>query len=212
MRGSLFAARPHAPVCLEQPLRPARVSSLLRKRGSCSVCCSSPHAPEELVKLAVFVSGSGSNLKALHAATLDGRIRGRIVAVVTDRPGCGGADFARACSLPLLLYSPGSFTPQEALTPEQLVGSLRSLGVQLVCLAGFLRLVPPQLCRAFPRAVLNIHPALLPAFGGKGMYGQRVHAAVIASGARCVCKWWPALPLSPSRWLQLQRADGALCG
>jgi phosphoribosylglycinamide formyltransferase len=56
--------------------------------------------------------------------------------------------------------------------------------VQLVLLAGYLKLLPVELCRAYPRGILNIHPALLPAFGGKGYYGMRVHEAVVKSGAR----------------------------
>lgn len=84
----------------------------------------------------------------------------------------------------VLRFPPPKDDPSAGLTPEQLVHALQGAGIQLVLLAGYLKLVPAELCRAFPRAMLNIHPALLPAFGGKGMYGHRVHAAVVASGAR----------------------------
>ena len=72
----------------------------------------------------------------------------------------------------------------DGLTPDALVAELRDAGVGYVLLAGYLRLIPPQLCRAYEDKMLNIHPALLPAFGGKGMHGHHVHEAVVASGVR----------------------------
>ncbi|KXZ53210.1 hypothetical protein GPECTOR_7g1103 [Gonium pectorale] len=138
-------------------------------------------------RLAVFVSGGGSNFKAIHAACLDGRINGTVVAVVSDVPSCGGVAYAREHGIPTLTYpiaKKGEFQGQ-GLTAEQLVDGLRNTHkADYVLLAGYLKLIPPELCRAFPRAMLNIHPGLLPSFGGKGYYGERVHKAVIASGAR----------------------------
>jgi len=99
--------------------------------------------------------------------------------VVSDKPQCGGVDFARAVGLPVLPFPPGC-TEEQA---EALAAALQAAGARLVCLAGFLKLLPAPVVAAFPRAVLNMHPALLPAFGGRGMYGARVHAAVLASGA-----------------------------
>ena len=169
-----------------------------------------------LPPLSVFLSGGGSNFKALHAAMLDGRIRGRVVAVVSDKPECGGAGYAREHGVPVLRYPAPRDQPSEGLSSAALVQELQERGTELVLLAGYLRLVPPELCRAFPRALLNIHPALLPAFGGKGMYGGRVHAAVIASGARCVLPLFFSFSYISRRRrvypAQLQRADGALRG
>ncbi|GIL49421.1 hypothetical protein Vafri_5761 [Volvox africanus] len=138
-------------------------------------------------RLAIFVSGGGSNFKAIHAACLDGRINGTVVAVVSDVPSCGGVTHARSHGISTLTYpivKKGEFQGQ-GLTAEQLVNELK-IGhqVDFVLLAGYLKLIPGELCRAFPRAMLNIHPGLLPSFGGKGYYGERVHRAVIASGAR----------------------------
>ena len=154
----------------------------------------------------MFVSGGGSNFKALHKATLDGRVNGRITAsaldlacchpqqltrpclgcqvVVSDKADCGGVAYAQANGMRVLRYPAARDAPGDGLSAAQLVDTLREEGIHLVLLAGYLKLVPGELCRAFPRAMLNIHPALLPAFGGKGMYGHKVHAAVIASGAR----------------------------
>jgi phosphoribosylglycinamide formyltransferase len=143
----------------------------------------------------VFVSGGGSNFRAIHAAILDGRIGAGagggvlISAVVTDVPSCGGAQHAREHGVPVLAYPRPKSGAFEALSAGQLADALRPDGgadtaADVVLLAGFLKLVPPEVVRCFRRRMLNIHPALLPAFGGKGLYGERVHRAVIASGAR----------------------------
>ena len=102
---------------------------------------------------------------------------------MSDKAECGGVSFARGEGIPVLRYPAPKDDAAAGLSAPALVAALRDAGVQLVLLAGYLKLVPAELCRAVPRRVLNIHPALLPAFGGKGMYGPRVHAAVLASGA-----------------------------
>lgn len=136
-------------------------------------------------QLAVFVSGGGSNLKALHAAVSDGRINGTIVTVVSDKPGCGGWKFAQSKGIAVLQFpSKKHESGEHAVTIEALPATLRDLNIDFICLAGFLKLIPVELVRAFPRRILNIHPSLLPAFGGAGYYGARVHRAVVATGAR----------------------------
>jgi phosphoribosylglycinamide formyltransferase len=136
-------------------------------------------------RLAVFVSGGGSNFRAIQAAILSGEIHGEVVAVVSNAPACGGFDFARQHGIPVFTYPGPKGAPCEGLTDEQLVATLvEELDVDYVILAGYLKLIPPALVRAFKRSILNIHPGLLPSFGGKGYYGAKVHAAVIASGAR----------------------------
>lgn len=108
-----------------------------------------------------------------------------IVAVVSDIPSCGGWNFAHSEEIAVLQFPSKKHAPGEhAVTVEGLPQALQDLGVDFICLAGFLKLVPVELVRAFPRRILNIHPALLPAFGGAGFYGPRIHRAVVASGAR----------------------------
>mmetsp|Transcript_4917 Transcript_4917/g.11921 ORF Transcript_4917/g.11921 Transcript_4917/m.11921 type:complete len:297 (-) Transcript_4917:175-1065(-) len=138
-------------------------------------------------RLAVFVSGGGSNLRAIQAAISRDEIRGDIVTVVSDVPGCGGWVFAESLSIPTLTYP----TPRkgesasQGLTSDELVHALKQHHrVDYVVLAGYLKLVPSELVRAYPRSMINIHPALLPAFGGKGCYGSRVHKMVVESGVR----------------------------
>ncbi|CAL5326936.1 unnamed protein product [Camellia sinensis] len=133
--------------------------------------------------LAVFVSGGGSNFRSIHESILGGSIHGEIVVLVTNKPGCGGAEYARDNGIPVIL-SPKMKENLENLSANDLVTTLRRYKVDFILLAGFLKLIPVELVQAYPRSILNIHPSLLPAFGGKSYYGMKVHQAVIASGAR----------------------------
>ncbi|CAI0378094.1 unnamed protein product [Linum tenue] len=134
-------------------------------------------------KLAVFVSGGGSNFKSIHEACHEGSVHGDVIALVTNKTDCGGAEYARNKGIPVLQF-PKTKDGADGLSPTDLVAALRNSEVEFVLLAGFLKLIPAELIRAYPRAMLNIHPSLLPAFGGKGYYGMKVHKAVISSGAR----------------------------
>ncbi|KAK1575703.1 hypothetical protein Q3G72_007700 [Acer saccharum] len=134
-------------------------------------------------KLAVFVSGGGSNFRSIHEGCVGGSVHGDVSVLVTNKHGCGGAKYARDEGIPVILF-PKSKDEPDGLSPVDLVAALRKLEVDFVLLAGYLKLIPVELVRAFPRSIVNIHPSLLPAFGGKGYYGMKVHKAVIASGAR----------------------------
>jgi len=129
-------------------------------------------------ELAIFVSGRGSNFRAIHGATKSGEIAGRVALVVTDKPQCPAADYTRENGIEVVHY------PAPDMDPPALLQTLKQADIDFIVLAGYLKLVASEVVRAYPRAMLNIHPALLPAFGGKGYYGHRVHDAVIASGAK----------------------------
>jgi formyltetrahydrofolate-dependent phosphoribosylglycinamide formyltransferase len=132
------------------------------------------------VSVAVFASGGGSNFQSLlDAQTPDGPFRVRLL--VTDRPGIGAIGRAEQAGIPSRVV-PVKGRPLEDVG-EETVALLKDHGTQVVLLAGYLRLIPSAVIRAFPRRILNIHPALLPSFGGKGMWGHHVHEAVLASGA-----------------------------
>ncbi|MGW8268491.1 MAG: phosphoribosylglycinamide formyltransferase [Longimicrobiales bacterium] len=132
------------------------------------------------ISIAVFASGGGSNFQSL----LDHESEegyGRICLLLSDRSDAGALDRARLAGVPSKVI-PVKGRPQEEVGEETL-GVLEGYGIDVILLAGYLRLIPPSVVRAFRRRILNIHPALLPAFGGKGMWGHRVHEAVLASGA-----------------------------
>lgn len=134
-------------------------------------------------KVAVFVSGGGSNFKALHQATLRNDIPGDIVVLVTDKPSCRASEYARENNIPIVIF-PKSISAPSGQSSMDLITNLRHFEINFLLLAGYLKLIPIELVQAFPRSILNIHPSLLPAFGGRGYYGMKVHKAVIASGAR----------------------------
>ena len=130
------------------------------------------------VRVAVLASGGGSNLEAIfaHFEALGPHRAGEIVLVASDRSGAGALARARARSVAAVhLPTPGDGAALDAL--------LRDLDISLVALAGYLRLVPAEVTRRFRGRMINVHPGLLPAFGGPGLYGIRVHRAVLDAGA-----------------------------
>lgn len=130
-------------------------------------------------RVAVFVSGGGSNLGALlaHHDALGAAATGEVVLVVSNRRGAGALERAAARGIATLV-------PDDPRDGAALLAALEAYGVQVVVLAGYLALVPAAVVRAYRGRIVNVHPALLPAFGGPGMYGRHVHAAVLAAGAR----------------------------
>jgi formyltetrahydrofolate-dependent phosphoribosylglycinamide formyltransferase len=128
-------------------------------------------------RIAVLASGRGSNLQALHAYLE--RVGGAdVVLVVSDRADSGALAWARDRHIDASAIDAGG--PHA----DALLRLLAASRTDCVVLAGYLRLVPPDVVRSYRGRMLNVHPALLPAFGGRGMYGARVHRAVLDSGAR----------------------------
>ena len=128
------------------------------------------------MRIAVAISGRGSNLEALLRALGPGA-PAEVVLVLSDRSGAAGLSLARERRIPTAVLE----NPSDGTAWLTLLGAHQ---VQLVVLAGYVRLVPASVIAAYRGKIINVHPALLPAFGGKGMYGRRVHEAVLASGAR----------------------------
>ncbi len=129
--------------------------------------------------IAIFASGSGTNAENI-AKTFGAGNRIRVAVVLTDRENAGVAARMEALAIPVL-YFPGKVWKEQ---PEVIVDALKPYAVDLVVLAGFMRKVADPIIDAFPGRMLNIHPSLLPAYGGKGMYGHHVHEAVIAAGEK----------------------------
>lgn len=135
------------------------------------------------LRLAVFASGGGSNLQALLDSfqnRSDSPIR--VVLVVSDQAQSGALERARRANIENVVI-PVAGRPSDFVTRETLA-ALESADVDLIALAGYLRLIPPVIVKRYRQRMVNIHPALLPAFGGKGMYGARVHQAVIDAGCK----------------------------
>lgn len=129
-------------------------------------------------KIAVFASGTGTNAAKLITYFKDSAVA-RVALIVCNKPGAGVLAIAEKESIPSLAIEKERFFRGDAYVPQ-----LAEAGIRFVVLAGFLWKVPQALIDAFPRRIVNIHPALLPKFGGKGMYGQYVHEAVLQAGER----------------------------
>jgi phosphoribosylglycinamide formyltransferase-1 len=126
-------------------------------------------------RIAIFASGSGSNAEKI-ADYFVGSTDISIDLIVSNNPKAGVIDRARRLHIPVLLFDRTTFYQTDRIT--QL---LQQQGIDLIVLAGFMWLMPAGLVQAFPDRIVNIHPALLPKFGGKGMYGHFVHEAVVAA-------------------------------
>lgn len=132
-----------------------------------------------MLRLAVFVSGRGSNLKAiLEHSELENLIK--VVVVFSDKVECGAFEIARKYGIETKVIGKGD----NKISNENLLEVLRNYNLDLIVLAGYLKLVPVEVVREFENRIINIHPALLPSFGGKGMYGMNVHTAVFNSSAK----------------------------
>lgn len=135
------------------------------------------------MRVAVLASGEGTNLQALlDRLNADAAAGARVELVVGSRGGIGALERAARAGVPAMVLSARALDEDEYTTA--LLEALADHRIDLVVLAGFLQLVPLAVVKRFSDRMINIHPALLPAFGGAGMFGMRVHQAVLESGAR----------------------------
>lgn len=131
-------------------------------------------------RLGILLSGRGSNFEAIADNVAAGRLDAEIVAVISNRPEARGLAISRERGLPALLI-PSQGVPREEYD-RQIASELSKRDVDLVCLAGFMRLLSAEFCRAFPLRILNIHPSLLPAFPGLDAQKQALDQGVKISG------------------------------
>lgn len=137
-----------------------------------------------MVRIAVLVSGGGTNLQALIDAQSRGELKnGRIAAVLSSRPDAYALDRAARAGIPGYVVARKDFASNREMTIA-LVDKLRELNIGLVVLAGFLHILTGEMVAAFPNAILNVHPALIPSFCGKGAYGLHVHEQALAYGVK----------------------------
>ncbi|MEP7256497.1 MAG: phosphoribosylglycinamide formyltransferase [Ferruginibacter sp.] len=152
---------------------------------------------ENMIRVAIFASGAGSNaekiiissppllpvrtawpggLKEKGEAEIEAKKNWNVVLIVCNKPGAGILNIAATHNIPTLLIEKGRFFNGDNYLPE-----LKKNNIDLIVLAGFLWKMPVPLINAYPKKIINIHPALLPKYGGKGMYGTKVHESVIAA-------------------------------
>ena len=135
-------------------------------------------------RIAVLVSGGGTNLQALIDAQGRGEIiNGSIAAVVSSSPDAYALERAEKAGIPGYVIDRQDYPSNRAMTVA-LVDKLRQLDIQLVVLAGFMTILTEEMVQAFPNAILNIHPALIPSFAGPGCYGLHVHEKALAYGVK----------------------------
>ncbi|MCE1274782.1 MAG: phosphoribosylglycinamide formyltransferase [Chlorobiales bacterium] len=136
---------------------------------------------DNIKRLAVFCSGTGSNFRALFHAIRDRELPAEIVLCLSNRSECGAFDFAREQGMETMFISEKQFDSIEEFG-KAMLDALLERNIEYILLAGYMRKVPDAVIEAYADGILNIHPALLPKFGGAGMYSIHVHKAVIAAG------------------------------
>ena len=135
------------------------------------------------LRCAVFASGSGSNFQALLDRKEQGDLHVDFVLFIGNNSSATAFERAQKNAIPAMHLAPSLFSSEEGYTAE-LLSVLQKNNVEILVLAGYMKKLPSAIIKAFHHRIVNIHPGLLPAFGGKGMYGSHVHEAVIAYGAK----------------------------
>ncbi len=139
---------------------------------------------EKMTKIAVFVSGGGTNLQALIDAEKAGTLaNGKITLVVASKPGVYALERASAHGIPTVVLARRDYDSIAAYT-KALTDTVVEKGIDLIVLAGFMTIIDEQLYERYPNRILNVHPALIPSFCGKGFYGLHVHEAALAKGVK----------------------------
>jgi len=136
---------------------------------------------QERARIAVFLSGGGTNLQALVDAARAGTLSADIVWVVSSRRDAYGLQRAAQENIETCVFKAKKY-PSQQEAGRALLAKLRERRIEYIALAGYLKLLPTEVVRAFRNRIVNIHNALLPKYGGKGMFGHHVHEAVLASG------------------------------
>tara|TARA_R100000005_G_C4988663_1_gene196459 strand:- start:1081 stop:1665 length:585 start_codon:yes stop_codon:yes gene_type:complete len=134
-----------------------------------------------LKNIVVFASGSGSNFQSIIDAVKRGDIPARITGLISNKPDIGAIERADKENIPSRVINPDSLS-EDSDFDEILLSQLLEWKADLIVLAGYLKKIPSGIIKKYPNRILNIHPSLLPKFGGKGFYGSNVHKAVLEAG------------------------------
>ncbi len=135
------------------------------------------------LQLGVFASGRGSNFQSILNHTTDGTLHAEIRLLLTNNPEAGALELARASAIPDLVIRKDDF-PSRDVFVETMIEKLAQHGVEWIALAGYMKKIPQEVVKVYRNRIVNIHPALLPSFGGKGLYGHHVHQAVLDYGCK----------------------------
>lgn len=138
-------------------------------------------SPKKKGKIAVFISGRGSNFMAIHDAILDGKLNAEIALVFSNKKEAPGLKIARDRNLETLFLDPKAFSSREEHEKE-IIKEVRKRDVDLICLAGYMRVLSPSFCNEFKNSIMNIHPALLPSFPGLHVQKKAIDWGVRYSG------------------------------
>jgi len=153
-------------------------NNVMGNEGKGDKRADSQAAEHQKQKLAIFASGAGSNAaQIIHYFKHNSAVS--VALIVCNKPGAGVISIAAAENIPVLMVQKEAF-----FGPQSCIPALKEAQITFIVLAGFLWKIPQPLISAFPKRIINIHPALLPSYGGKGMYGQHVHQAVIENGEK----------------------------
>ena len=137
-----------------------------------------------MIQIAVFVSGGGTNLQALIDAEQAGKIHsGHLALVVASKPGVYALERAEKAGIPSVVVSRKDCAGQ-AEFEEKILAALEEHAIDMIVLAGFMSILSADFTRRYPQRILNVHPALIPSFCGKGFYGLKVHEAALAYGVK----------------------------
>lgn len=137
-----------------------------------------------MLKIAVLVSGGGTNLQAIIDSMEKGAITNAVIdVVISNNEGAYALERARNNGIDAMCISPKSFSTRDEFN-DALTNEIKNRGIDLVVLAGYLVIIPPQLIAAYPNKIINIHPSLIPSFCGKGYYGLKVHEEVLKRGVK----------------------------
>ncbi|MEX1140298.1 MAG: phosphoribosylglycinamide formyltransferase [Bacteroidota bacterium] len=135
------------------------------------------------MKIAVFASGRGSNFQAILDGIREGLLPAQVCSVISNNSAAGALQTARSHNIPAFHLSQKQFPSEDAFS-NSLLSLLQDHGAQFIALAGYLKKLPVPVVEYYRNKIINVHPALLPSFGGSGMYGRHVHEAVIAAGVK----------------------------
>lgn len=131
------------------------------------------------MNIAVFASGRGSNFEAIHSKIISGEINAKIGCLISNNASAGAIDFATLNNI-----STYSIDVKSTSSTLMLLEILEKHEIQLIVLAGYMKLIPVEIVERYENKIINIHPALLPSFGGKGCFGMNVHRKVWKSGVK----------------------------